>query len=100
MKFQDSSLNILKGRVGTKKCDPRTNAPCHAPTHAHKAICPTNFLNQVGGINILSVLFKRILTNIHQILRCRNACRISKTGTLPRISIFSSPEPKAEEMSL
>ena len=47
MKFQDSSLNSLKVRVGTKKCDPRT----HAPTHPPKAICPTNFFN-VGGIDI------------------------------------------------
>ena len=26
MKFQDSSLNCLKVRVGTEKCDPRTHA--------------------------------------------------------------------------
>ena len=26
MKFQDSSLNGLKVRVGTKKCDPRNHA--------------------------------------------------------------------------
>ena len=48
MKFQDSSLNGFKVRVGTKKCDPRTH---DAPTHAQKAICPTNFF-QVGGIII------------------------------------------------
>ena len=41
MKFQDSSFNCLKVRVGTKKCDSRTHAP--------KAICPTNFF-KVGGI--------------------------------------------------
>ena len=48
MKFQESSLNGLEVRVGTKKCDPRTH---DAPTHAPKAICPTNFF-KVGGIII------------------------------------------------
>ena len=45
MKFQDSSFNSLKVTVGTKRCDPRTHAPMHAP----KAICTINFF-KVGGI--------------------------------------------------
>ena len=45
MKFQYSSFNGLKVKVGSKKCDARTHAP--------KAICPINFF-KVGGIKILS----------------------------------------------
>ena len=40
MKFQDSSFNGLKVRVGTHKCDPRTHAP--------KAICRINFFKVEG----------------------------------------------------
>ena len=48
MKFQDSSFNSLKVKVGTNRV---THAPTHTPTHAPRAICPINFF-KVGGITI------------------------------------------------